>query len=89
VYKWKQEHSESLAIYNLKILQKGWALVMAGGKAKVDSYDADYVITDQAGIDSLQQFDIIYKGFEREELCFIKNRPVIKGRKFYLLKRNQ
>jgi hypothetical protein len=62
---------------------------MAGGKAKVDSYDADYVITDQAGIDSLQQFDIIYKGFEREELCFIKNRPVIKGRNFYLLKRNQ
>ncbi len=89
VYKWKQQHSESLAIYNLRILQKGWTLVMAGGKAKVDSFDADYVITDQAGRDSLQQFDIVYKGFEREELRFIKNRPVIKGRNFYLLKRNE
>jgi 4-amino-4-deoxy-L-arabinose transferase-like glycosyltransferase len=89
VYKWKQQHSESLAIYNLKILQKGWTLVMAGGTAKVDSYDADYVITDQAGRDSLPQFDVVYNGFEREELRFIKNRPVIKGRHFYLLKRNE
>ncbi|HEX2959763.1 MAG TPA: glycosyltransferase family 39 protein [Chitinispirillaceae bacterium] len=89
VYEWKNERSESLAIYNLKTLQKGWTLVMAGGKAKVDSYDADYVITDQSGRDSLPQFDVVYKGFEREELRFIKNRPVIKGHHFYLLKRNE
>jgi 4-amino-4-deoxy-L-arabinose transferase-like glycosyltransferase len=87
VYKWKQEQSGSLAIYNLRILQKGWALVMAGGKAAVDSYDADYVITDQAGRDSLPQLVVVHKSFEREELRFINNHPVIKGRTFYLLKR--
>jgi 4-amino-4-deoxy-L-arabinose transferase-like glycosyltransferase len=89
VYRWMQEKPESLAIYNLKVLQKGWALVMAGGKAKVDSHDAEYVITDQTGRDSLPQYSVVYKKFEREELRFIKNRPVIKGRTYYLLERKK
>lgn len=89
VYKWKQLKSDSLAIYNLKTLPKGWALVMAGGKASVDSYDADYVITDQAGRDSLAHYPVLYSKFEREELRFIKNKPVIKGRTYYLLKRDK
>jgi 4-amino-4-deoxy-L-arabinose transferase-like glycosyltransferase len=89
VYKWKQLKSHSLAIYNLRIIPKGWALVMAGGKAIVDSYNADYVITDQIGRDTIPHYSIIYQQFEREELRIVNNRPVIKGRIYYLLKRKE
>jgi 4-amino-4-deoxy-L-arabinose transferase-like glycosyltransferase len=89
VYKWKQLKSHSLAIYNLRIIPKGWALVMAGGKVNVDSYNADYVITDQIGRDTISHYSIIHQQFEREELRFVNNRPVIKGRMYYLLKRKE
>jgi 4-amino-4-deoxy-L-arabinose transferase-like glycosyltransferase len=87
VVAWKQRHDGSLGLYKLETKRTGWALLMAGGQARVNSYDADYVITDDSGKADLAGFTSLLAVPERERLRWENGRPVIMSRTYHLLRR--
>lgn len=84
---WQQRHDGTLGLYKLEIKRTSWALLMAGGQARVNSYEADYVITDEGGKADLVGFTSLLAVAEREELRWKNGRPVITSRTYHLLRR--
>jgi 4-amino-4-deoxy-L-arabinose transferase-like glycosyltransferase len=87
-YKLKTLPAETLSTYNIDIRSNGWILLMSGGKAAIDTYSADYIITDEDGLRSIPDAVIAAKSEERTGLKLDGFKFKIISKKFFLAQRN-
>jgi hypothetical protein len=87
-YKLKAGPAETLSTYNIDIRSKGWILLMSGGKAAIDTYSADYIITDEEGLRAIPDAVIVAKSEERTGLKPDGFKFKIISKKFFLAQRN-
>ena len=87
-YKLKALPAETLSTYNIDIRSNGWILLMSGGKAAIDTYSADYIITDEDGLRSIPDAVIAAKSEERTGLKLDGFKFKIISKKFFLAQRN-
>ena len=84
---WQQRQDGTLGLYKLETKRAGWALLMSGGHAQVNSVATEYVLTDQNGREELSGFLSVLAVTERERLAWHQGRPVLVSRTYHLLRR--
>ena len=90
VARWHNEngHSGTLASYDLDPIRKGWVLLLSGGKAAVDTPDADYVITSATGLQAMPDATIVARNDERTGLVFRDKKFRCTAKTFFLVQRS-
>jgi 4-amino-4-deoxy-L-arabinose transferase-like glycosyltransferase len=84
----RQDKNATISSYGLDLTRKGWVMLLSGGKAVIDSYNADYVITNKAGLDSIHDANIIARADERTGLVFSDKKLKCVSRTFFLTQRS-
>jgi 4-amino-4-deoxy-L-arabinose transferase-like glycosyltransferase len=83
---WRHAGNGTLGVYELDRRRTGWAFLLSGGKASVNTAATDYVLTAESGVGQLPGGVVVYSSMERSRWRWSEGRIEAVGRRYFLVR---